>query len=497
MATPRTDKIYGYLKSSGAYVWFRFAIDDLGAYQFLFQTGTSAPDQTTVNNLVYFQNVLNYPGATNNTGSVIDPALIATVTFPDGSAAAPSITFTNEPTTGFYRAGAGVIGVTILGVQKFALSANGVQTADGGINTPAYSFLNSTSTGLFSSGAGSLDVSAGASWITSWTTAGLTMKSLPVIGVYNGINVTSTDGLILANGANAALGAQQISPRVRLTGAGWSTGASASQTCDWIIQNLPLQAATTGGVLQFQHSLGGAAYVTYMSIDASVTGQIKMISPVTNTGVIVIQNTSVSGFTQFDAHDNADVSKVLFGYGNASAGSFASTGYVLTRSGVNLDFGTDSLQRMRLCTSNGNLLLGSLTTNGTGFLQFPAGTTSAGGIAFGADTFLFRTGAGALRMSATTSPAFSITDGSVTGFFDINSGATTFRVGTNTTNAIQFIQNGGIAATIDTGKNAIFVGTVKAAGFIGSSGGVGLTQASTATLGRSITLENGLVTAFA
>jgi hypothetical protein len=76
MASPRTDKIFGYLKANGSYVWFRFSVDANGAYQFLFQTGTSAPDMALVNALPYFQPAYGYPGPTNSTGDVIDPSLV-------------------------------------------------------------------------------------------------------------------------------------------------------------------------------------------------------------------------------------------------------------------------------------------------------------------------------------------------------------------------------------------------------------------------------------
>ncbi len=44
----------------------------------------------------------------------------------DGSSAAPSITFSNEATTGFSRVSAGVIGVDILGTQIGTISATGI-----------------------------------------------------------------------------------------------------------------------------------------------------------------------------------------------------------------------------------------------------------------------------------------------------------------------------------------------------------------------------------
>lgn len=76
MATPRTDKIYCHIKADASLIWFRFDIDDAGVYQFLFQTGTSAPDQALVLALPEFNNAITGYTVTSTTGSVIDPAIV-------------------------------------------------------------------------------------------------------------------------------------------------------------------------------------------------------------------------------------------------------------------------------------------------------------------------------------------------------------------------------------------------------------------------------------
>lgn len=59
------------------------------------------------------------------------------------------------------------------------------------------------------------------------------------------IGTTSTDGIILQNTTAAAAGAQQYSPRLRFTAQGWKTTATAaSQTVDWIVENVPVQNST-------------------------------------------------------------------------------------------------------------------------------------------------------------------------------------------------------------------------------------------------------------
>lgn len=75
------------------------------------------------------------------------------------------------------------------------------------------------------------------------------------------IGTTSSDGLVLTNASSAAAGAQQYSPRLRLTGQGWKTNATAtSQTVDWIVENQPVQGAanpSTNLVCSSQVNAGG------------------------------------------------------------------------------------------------------------------------------------------------------------------------------------------------------------------------------------------------
>ena len=52
----------------------------------------------------------------------------STVSLQNGSAASPSLNFSLEPTTGVFRPAAGQFGISILGVQKFMLTANGIES---------------------------------------------------------------------------------------------------------------------------------------------------------------------------------------------------------------------------------------------------------------------------------------------------------------------------------------------------------------------------------
>lgn len=56
---------------------------------------------------------------------------ITTVSLPDGSAAAPSLNFANEVSTGIYRAASGEFDISILGVNQFALTSSGLTVPSG------------------------------------------------------------------------------------------------------------------------------------------------------------------------------------------------------------------------------------------------------------------------------------------------------------------------------------------------------------------------------
>jgi len=87
----------------------------------------------------------------------------------------------------------------------------------------------------------------------------------------NAIGTTSTDAIALTNTTAAAAGAQQFSPRLRLTGQGWKTNATAaSQTVDWMIQTVPVQGtANPTSYLDFEDQINGAGYANNFSLFSS------------------------------------------------------------------------------------------------------------------------------------------------------------------------------------------------------------------------------------
>jgi hypothetical protein len=89
-------------------------------------------------------------------------------TFADGTAAAPSITFTSDVDTGIYRIGSNSLGITQGGNARLQIDANGITSINGvimgtdGINSnPSFTFANDLNTGIYRSASDELAFSAG------------------------------------------------------------------------------------------------------------------------------------------------------------------------------------------------------------------------------------------------------------------------------------------------------------------------------------------------
>lgn len=85
------------------------------------------------------------------------------------------------------------------------------------------------------------------------------------------IGATPSDGVIVENPTAAAAGAQQFSPRIRLTGQGWKTNATAaSQTADVTLENRPVQgAASPTPQLVVNYQTNGGGYTQMLSLTPS------------------------------------------------------------------------------------------------------------------------------------------------------------------------------------------------------------------------------------
>lgn len=151
---------------------------------------------------------------------------------------------------------------------------------------------NSTRTLTIATNGGTLDFNASSSTLTIPATG--TAALLATANVFsatqeidkNGITGTSTDGAILANTTAATVGVQQFSPRLRLTGQGWKTNATAgSQTVDWIIENQPVQGtANPTANLIIKSQINAAGYNTRMTLSDAGTLSIGSFAQMVSGG---------------------------------------------------------------------------------------------------------------------------------------------------------------------------------------------------------------------
>ena len=78
------------------------------------------------------------------------------VRFPVGSASAPSLTFTGDLDTGIYRAAANQINITTNGSESFHVSSGLARFSDGTAAFPGLAFISDTNTGIYRTGADQL-----------------------------------------------------------------------------------------------------------------------------------------------------------------------------------------------------------------------------------------------------------------------------------------------------------------------------------------------------
>lgn len=90
--------------------------------------------------------------------------------FSDGSAAAPSMTFSSDATTGLFKGGTTTLSITTAGVEQWRVGGNGnlqsqgtgtLRTSDGSTSAPSLSFRNETNSGFYRSAANSVALSLG------------------------------------------------------------------------------------------------------------------------------------------------------------------------------------------------------------------------------------------------------------------------------------------------------------------------------------------------
>ncbi|MFN0108513.1 MAG: hypothetical protein ACKVZH_06630, partial [Blastocatellia bacterium] len=275
---------------------------------------------------------------------------------------------------------------------------------------------------------------------TTFSDSPLSIASSAVTMTRSAIGVTSADGIILLNATAAAAGAQQFSPRLRLTGQGWKTTATAaSQTVDWVIENQPVQGTanpTTNFVIARQVNAGG-----YTRIADFNSGQLFRLYDTftddSNYGALFIQRTGIGNYS---------ISPDVIAAGVPGGSTPILKLNIYRQNGAGGFIGGDA--------SNLGVQVGSITTvgfwfDGTAGLRFKSdvvvGWSSSSSTAVaGLDTALVRSAASVIRTTNGSTGIGSVLIGtstdSLTGNFTVMSGnaatnsiVTVARLGVNST----------------------------------------------------------------
>jgi hypothetical protein len=121
----------------------------------------------------------------------LDSTLAAPLKLTDGTAAAPSLTFINSPTTGLYRGGADILGVSTAGTSRLTISAAGAFAFAGAISTTAAVTLSPASANIIISPTGTGTVTmapATASTINNCSIG----QTTPLAGSFTTLSASST-----------------------------------------------------------------------------------------------------------------------------------------------------------------------------------------------------------------------------------------------------------------------------------------------------------------
>jgi hypothetical protein len=268
----------------------------------------------------------------NGPGSITISATDGNITLDDGTAAAPSLNFTNEPTTGLFRASANVMGFAVNGVSRATMTTTGVTVAGtitptgsvhaaaGSLGNPSIAFNADQNTGLYNIGPDNIGVVANGGKVLDIATTGLGVTgTLSVSGVatlgagailntpasgtatnLTGLPLTTgvTGTLPVANGGTGVTTSTGSGANVLSTSPTLTTPISATLTSP-AGNNLTLGLGTGGTALTLTNSTRAATFAGAVNTGSGVT--------VTNTGSsgLVVNNTLGNPLATFNA-SNAD-----------------------------------------------------------------------------------------------------------------------------------------------------------------------------------------------
>ena len=364
----------------------------------------------------------------NGAGSITINATDGNITLDDGTAAAPALNFTNEPTTGLFRASANVMGFAVNGVSRATMTTTGVTVAGtitptgsvhaaaGSVGNPSLAFDADQDTGLFRIGANNLGVAIGGAKVLDVASTGLT-----VTGALGATSLTSPalTALTLGTGTSGAaitvlsasnnVGVGNVTPVQKLDVAGVTGGPSASGT--------------------------------------SADGALRLLAASFNMVLDMGVDHAVSSWIQSRDRTNYATNYDL----------------ALQPNGGNVGIGTTSLTGL---TGSGGLKINSSTagSSGAGALVIAGGLATGAASYFGGDATIYglTVGRGAGAVNTNTAVGESAISGSNTGGNNTAVGYDALKVNTSGAQNVAIGRAALAANTTGLGNNSLGVGALSA-----------------------------------
>jgi len=409
----------------------------------------------------------NHPNVLSG-GGVATNIIGGTGLFADGTVAAPSISFLADQDTGIYRIGTNNIGIAAGGVKAAEISADGF-AATRVLEVKNSDYVNGSFGSKFqiallaSTGETSTKLEAYTVGATSGGVLNINTGGGGAVNFGSG-NVTFGGNIILP--LNGFIG-KSASFALQFGGSDYGFVNTSSGYCVVFSNSAPTNslviassgAATFAGAVVAPSLTAPAS--TALALAAGSGNQNITLTP-SGTGGVGI-GTAAPG-KKLDVNGTAQVRGILtIGESNVSDGQISVDG-----ASGNLGFQINGTTKMYL-NSSGSLLIGTTVDSGA-LLQVGTNTsTSAGGMVFGTDTFLFRSATGVLRqyVSGSNNPTLIIgnVNSGALGAFQMTSSTNVNINAAAASGSITLQTNSGTTAlTLDASQNATFAGAVTSAG---------------------------------